>query len=324
MARSFDRFFNIMEDPRYKDFPVDKARIEQKIDGSLIDVYWDGEKWCIATRKMAFGEGKSVQGNTFADIFRRAVTGGALWSYLGENIHSARHFTWTFELVSPETRVVTPYPEIKVFLTGCRHNQSGQEMSGDYLDSVAKIMHIARPQSFRFNSIEETIAKANELAAMDEGYVLVVENTEDYYGSHWRLKCKNEKYLAIAHLRNNGGLSPKRVLKLVMENETAEYLSYFPEDKVYFDFVQQVWDELVARIQATYDECKEIGAQKDFALAIIPRCKYSFESGIMFQARKSGQNLVDILRSFGHDKVSKGMGLRQMFQKQFQVQLEEE
>lgn len=322
MARAFNRFFNIMEDQNYRNFPVAKARIEQKIDGSLIDLYWDGEKWCIATRKMAFGEGQSVQGNTFADIFRKAVEKTSLWVYLDE-YPLAKTNTYTFELVSPETRVVTPYPEIKVFFTGCRQHD-GHEKFGNWLDSTAKIMHIDRPQSFRFNSIEETIAKANELAAMDEGFVLVFENDEDYYGSHWRLKCKNAKYLAISHLRCNGGLSPKRVLKLVMENDVDEYLSYFPEDRVYFDFVQQIWGELVARVQSVYEECKGITSQKDFALAIMPRCKYGFESGAMFQCRKSGQNLVDILRGVGHDKVSKGIGLRKLFLDNFKIELEEE
>ena len=320
IARSFNRFFNVGETDTYKSVDITKCKVQEKLDGSLLSLAWDRVKWQCSTRKMCFAEGETITGISFANIFEQAVKDTKVYEVLNQE-PKHKDYTWIFELCSPLSRIVTPYSNTFVALTGARNKITDNESLSSDLDQIAEQMGVRRPKEYKCSTLKEIEDMAIALPAMDEGFVIVMEQ---HSGSHVRMKCKNPKYLAIAHLNNNGAISPKRILKLVMENDTAEFLSYFPEHKPYFDFVQQVWVELVTRIQATYDEHKSIKSQKDFALAIIPKCKYSFESGIMFQARKSGQNLVDIMRAFGHDKVSKGMGLKGMFQKQFKIQLEEE
>lgn len=323
MSQAYIRFFNVGEDKRTAEFPVTspKTSMWSKIDGSLISLYWDNfnQKWQPASRSCAFAEGQTTLGNTFADVFWRAIKNTHVIEWVKSNPEN-QNVTWIFELCSPENRVVTPFSDYKVFLTGARDNRNGQEFYGEQLDKIAIEMKVERPERFTFGSLDEAIKKANALSSMLEGFVLVHEQE----GSFFRLKCKNAKYLAISHMRNNGSISPKRILKLVMENDTDEYKQYFPEDIKYVDFVQELYNEVVARISALYDEFKGIENQKEFALSIIPKCKYSFEQGILFKCRKDKSDIIKVLNGFDNEKVANGVDLKKRFAKHFSIIVEED
>lgn len=322
LARSFDRFYNVGEGQDWKDFPVEKAHIYEKLDGSLISVYNDGNGWHPATRKKAFAEGGTAFGLDFKELFEKAIEGKKVNTFLAT---SSPFFTYIFELTSPMNRVVTPYSETKVTLIGARNNLDGYEFGKELLDSIAKDMDVARPKIYECNTFEEVTRKAEELETMDEGFVLTVEQA----GSFRRLKCKNSKYLAIAHMRNNGAVSPRRILTLVIDNEEAEYLSYFPEDKPYFDFVKLAYLDSFNRISDIWDECGKIEEQKEFAIAIQKRVKYSHEAGILFRMRK-GTSLYDNIIGMGDTKdtackkLAKSLNLKSRFAKQFGLQVEED
>ena len=318
MARSFDRFYNVGESIRDKDFPISKAIIQEKIDGSLLSIYNNGDKWCVSTRKMAFAEGTLPIGITFRQLFDKAIENTKVMDVLN-SYTNALYFTWVFEITSPENRVVTPYKERSVALIGARHLQTLKEMSSNDLDDFAKVMQVRRPKTFECNSIAELQKKAEELNIMDEGFVLVVEQD----GSHWRLKCKNPKYVAIAHMRENGNISPKRIMSLILTNEHPEYLSYFPEDKPYFDFTEEIYQESLNRIKAIANEHMGIKDQKEFALTIMPLTKYAYEKGVLFTARK-GTPIEETLRNMEGKKVSEALGLRDKFAKKFGLKDEDD
>lgn len=317
LARSFDRFFNVSEDKHTNEFPVTKARIEEKLDGSLLSLYHDGEKWCVSTRKMAFAEGTMPIGKTFAQLFQEAANKTSLYVALDE-LKIAQWVTWVFELTAPENRIVTPYTESSITLIGARNNATGQEYLGEQLDSIAKVFHVNRPKSFKFNSLQEAIDVAKSLNMMDEGFVLTYEKE----GSFWRLKCKNEKYLAIAHMRDNGSISPKRIMTLILNGERTEYLTYFPEDTKYFDFVQSVYDESINRIKNIWSGSKDIAVQKDFALTIIPLA-VGYEKGILFEMKK-GKDMVRTIQDMGGKKMALHLNLKGKFKKEFGIETEED
>lgn len=318
LARSFNRFYNVGECIRDKNFPISEAIIQEKIDGSLLSLYHDGDKWCVATRKMAFAEGTLPIGITFKQLFDKAIENTKVMDVLTSSTN-APYFTWVFEITSPENRVVTPYNERSVTLIGARHLQTQKEMSSNDLNDFAKVMQVRRPKTFECDSINELQKKAEELNAMDEGFVLVVEQD----GSHWRMKCKNPKYVAIAHMRENGGISPKRIMTLVLANEQAEYLSYFGEDKKYFDFCEDVYNESLNRINSIIKDHMDIVEQKEFALTIMPLTKYGHEKGVIFNARK-GIPVSQTLKEMGGKKISDAMGLKHKFAKEFGFDEEDE
>jgi hypothetical protein len=325
-AWSFCRFYNVGEDPKTDEFPVQspQTRIEQKIDGSIISLYWDeyNDRWQPASRSCAFAEGETNLGNTFSYIFWQALQGTQVIEWLTHDpffSKQAKNYTWVFELCSMETRIVTPFSESKVFLTAGRHKETGEEIDGNMLDGIAEAMKVSRPIRFKFDSLQNAIEKVNSLPAMEEGFVLVYEGA----GFFWRLKLKNTKYLAIAHMRENGRISPKRILTLIMANDHLEFLSYFPEDKPYFLFLEEEIESIRAKIKSNWELHKDIVSQKEFAIAVIKCSQSPLESGVLFTARKQSADPLQVLISIEPKKIVESYNIKEKMMKKFHVCVDE-
>jgi hypothetical protein len=341
MARSFDRFYNVGEgqDPQWKTINFNnEGRFEEKRDGSLLSVYWDGDKWSVSTRKMAFAEGTTPLGMTFRQLFDSVAKDTNLWGWLNgrdKSFGTAGAPTWqhtfVFELTTPENRVVTPYQDRKITLLGVRNNDTGEEIGAYGLEKIAEGMGVPRPKRHAFWSMDEAIEAADKLEAMEEGFVIVVPKKE---GSHYRVKCKNAKFVAIAHMRENGGISPKRIMTLIIVNEQHEYLGYFPEDQKYFDFCNHYYQESLTRLRELALAHLSIEDQKEFALTIMPLTQISYEKGVLFQTRKIAgldadedkilEVIGDVLRKMGGKKIAQALGLRAKFLKEFGLESDEE
>ena len=92
--------------------------------------------------------------------------------------------------------------------------------------------------------------------------------------------------MAIAHLRD--GFSPRRLLSIVVTNEGSEFLTYYPEWQEAYDTISGKFEQLIAQIEADYQQYQDIEIQKDFALAIkhLPYC------GILFALRSGKASCV--------------------------------
>ena len=317
MARSFSRFYNVGEDPNTASFPIqDKyTRVEQKIDGSILTLYWDwfNKKWQCSTRSMAFAEGSTVIGNTFAQVFEKAIEGTVL---RGSISLCSSDWCFVFELCSPETRVVTPFTDYQVSLLAIRDLKTDLELSGDEVDTFSKMSKVKRPLRIEADSIEKVIEEANKLPAMQEGFVIISEKEKVF----WRLKCKNTKYLAVARLRNNGVLSPKRMLHLIMENDHYEYLQYFPEDSKYFNFIETEYKDALECVEVLWEKYNNLVSQKDFALSIIQECHYDWQKGVLFNMRK-GLSLTQAMKMSDPKKIAKIMNFQEKLKNKFNIEI---
>ena len=343
LANSFRRFYNYGEGvdlslkvkdgirlasydkQEVKSFSITDALVGLKIDGSIISYYNDGKTWNCASRSMAYAEGTTAFGRTFAQIFDDAAKKTNLYYITNHQKYDyLKDYTLVFELTSPETRVTTPFTETKITLLAARSNKEEnnyRECSQEELDSLALLFNCDRPKTYNIMCEVELLELVNNFPCMEEGVVLVWEQKN---GSHIRLKCKNPKFVAIAHMRNNGAISPRRILTLVMANEQEEYKGYFPEDSRFVDFVEYEYIQIKERLNKIYSETKDIAMQKDFAIAIMSKVKYSFESGVLFSIRKNGKTINDMLKEIGPEKIAKGMNLRGLFSKKFNIVTEEE
>lgn len=333
LARSFDRFYNWQESVQdtknitlqriaslceeFKNFDVLNALVQEKVDGSLLSVWNYKNQWNVSTRKMGFGEGSTTLGNTFAELFWSIASKYNLKTKLDEE--GLHNFTIVFEMVSPETRIVTPYEEKDITLIGVRNNISGREFSSSELDRLSNGLGIKRPKSYKIDSLNNLFELVNEMPCMEEGVVLVIENG---HGSHWRVKVKNAKYLAIANMRNNGNVSPKRILTLIKENEHHEYLRYFPCDQRYFDLVESECRSSIERINYIWDKVKHIEDQKEFALTMIPLTKFSFEKGLIFSVRKNKTTVEQEIKNVDVKNLEESMNLKNKFIEEFGIKIE--
>jgi hypothetical protein len=296
LSRAFDRFFNYGEDPRTKEFNISKAKVGEKIDGSICPVYHDGDKWQVATRSMAFAEGHTPTGRTYRDVFIDALGGDPndVFNKINHNL------TIIFELVSPETRVVKPYEKACVYLLDARNRNTG-EFLGQEKTWFWEIPEDTNwgwkyPQKFEFETWEDCLHASKKLPAMDEGYVALIDD--------WRIKIKNPAYLAIANLRMNGMINEKRIILLVLMNDQNEYLQYFPEDQKEFDPYIQAYENMILEIDKLWVKNKNIEDQKEFAMAI----KDSEAKHLLFGMRKNKKihEMIDNMTNNAKVRLIKG------------------
>jgi hypothetical protein len=85
---------------------------------------------------------------------------------------------------------------------------------------------------------------------------------------------------------------------LILENETDEYLTYFPEDAYLFaPWIEKI-NKLERTVKAVWEKTKTIEDQKEFALQV----KNLPYSGFLFQMRKK-QTYNDILKKLPMDSL---------------------
>ena len=101
-----------------------------------------------------------------------------------------------------------------------------------------------------------------------------------------RIKLKSSEYVKIAHIKE--GSSSRKLLSIIVNNESSEFLLYFQELAALFDDIQAQYDALVKKLEAEYDKYKNIEGQKDFAMAV----KALPYSGVLFALRAGKVNSV--------------------------------
>lgn len=239
------------------------ARVQEKIDGSLIKVFnYEGE-WRVSTNgtidayKCDIGQVDSLMLDcpykTFGELFDKAKENSGLdFKTLNPN------YTYMFELVSPYNKVVVPYDDIDIYHIGTRDNTTLQELNVD--------IGIKKPKEFPLTTLEECIETASKLTYNHEGYVVVDKNWN-------RVKIKSPAYVAAHHIKNNGNVNIEGIIQLIRTNETAEFLTYFPEYGKVVSLIKSRIDNILSSIRKELEEIKgkSFQTQKDFALEVKDR-----------------------------------------------------
>lgn len=282
LALPFDRFFNFGEvDDCGLLVDWSKAECVEKLDGSLIKIYWDGLKWCIATRPTAFAE-SVVDGFpiTFKDLVLRALDCENDEQFqLKCMFNLTFNKTYLFEVTAQENRVVTRYQGYTLWWLATRCNITGQYENHE--QSVQKL-GAKLPRKYSFDTIENCIKTAQSLPDLQEGYVLYQDGVPF-------CKIKSPAYVAVHHIKSEG-LNPKRIAELVLTNEQDEYLKYFPEDAQYIDPYRIVLSNMVCDLNMKWLEVEHINDQKEYALKVKD---FPF-SAVLFQWKKKGGCVIDI------------------------------
>jgi len=280
VSRSFSRFFNYGECQESKTFNFEHAYFWEKVDGSIINVYWYNDQWNISTKSMALGEAETPRGDRFSDIFKSVFD-------VNKIPHEHKNnSTLIFEMVSPVTRVVKPYKKNDVYLLAVRDRVTGLEYHPESLSMLADELGVKLPKYFAINSYEDVQNVIADMDAFDEGFVGAVYKDKYVH----RIKFKNPSHLAIAHLRGEGVLSIKRVIMLIVANDEDEYLEYFPEDRSFFQPYIDARERMISHVHDTIEKTRNIEDQKEFALQV----KDLPISGLMFQIKK-GKSLSDAI-----------------------------
>lgn len=181
-----------------------------------------------------------------------------------------------------------------MWLLAARDHSDGMYLNNDYLKEWAEENNIKFPKEYYFKSIDDCIKAIDELKDLKEGYV-VYENVgcsgiNEYVPM---FKLKSPTYVAVHRLKGEC-LSSKRIIDLVNMNEHEEYLTYFEEDRKYFEPYIKAYNVLFDDIDWVWEKYKNVKDQKDFAMYVKD---FPFAS-ILFQKRKNqDQCFVHLFKS---------------------------
>jgi len=292
VSMAFRRFFNYEETELNKDFNFDNAICLEKVDGSIIELFHYSQKWIYSTRGSIDNETNVNFSNvTFKQMFNETIKKNYLnfWKNLNND------YVYIFEIVGPENRVVTPYDKRALYLLGLRNKKTWEEVDLRYVQIEAANLGVKFPKLFHFNNINEMIELSKQIHTLDEGFVILNQSFDNDGISFRRIKLKNPSYVAIHRLKDSAANSMRALLRLVLENEQDEFLSYFPEYKKYIILIKEKWDQYIEDANKTFQKVKELlnaekskENKKKFALKV----KDTQFSGWLFDCYNRGSKTI--------------------------------
>jgi RNA ligase len=171
-ATPFPKFFNVFE--RGETIPDLPFETFEKLDGSLIIIFWHAGEWKTAT-KGAFGSPQAqwaaarLQGRDLSAL-QRGTT------YLAEAVYA-------------DNRIVVRYAQDALVLLAA-YDESGAELSYAHLRETADRLGWRMARRHGYGSVSQLVAEAKDLPADEEGFVVRFDNG-------LRLKIKGAEYRRI-------------------------------------------------------------------------------------------------------------------------------
>lgn len=227
IARSFRKFHNI-EEGRHT--PTQEFDVFEKVDGSLVIVFWHESEWIVATR----GSFVSPQAQHARDLLHK---------YFGSDdfkLHTDK--TYSFEIIYPQNRIVVDYRDADelVFLTAFGVDGS------EYIDAGVELAeyNIRCAKRYSYTDVEQLKALNWENA---EGFVVRFSNGE-------RVKVKFQKYLDLHRTLTN--ISAASVWDMLCKDPSALSIDDIPDE--FMSWVEQKWKQLKDEYDAIFASVHDI------------------------------------------------------------------
>jgi len=210
IARSFQKFFNYGEESD-DHVPTASFVVQDKMDGSLIMLFWYADAWHTASR----GSFVSTQANKAKDMIDD--------KYCTDNLD--KNLTYVFEIIYPQNRIVVDYGSKESLTFLACFDKSGVE----YIDQNDTLkqggFEIVKQHSFYdYTSIQ----KLNWKGA--EGFVVRFSNGH-------RVKMKFQNYVDLHRVVTNP--TPKKVWSMFRERLTLEQCVEHIPDEFHLWFREQ-------------------------------------------------------------------------------------
>jgi T4 RnlA family RNA ligase len=192
ISASFPKFFNWGEHPELTPLPksLDGATLMEKLDGSTLIVSKYKGNFMIRTRGTIDASKMEKNGweveflmEKYPEIKNKAKSQDT-WNY-----------SLIFEWISPNNQIVINYTEPDIRLIGCICHDDYRLVTQSSLETLAKDLGIGRPQSFKFDTIEEMTTAIEGLKGQ-EGIVVYFNNDQSL------LKVKGAWYLALHRMKS--------------------------------------------------------------------------------------------------------------------------
>lgn len=221
VCHPFDKFGNYGESYT-PEIDWENAYVYEKVDGSLMKMWYDRDKWHLSTNGTidAYKAEMDAWGKTFGEYFEYALE-----QFYGMTIGMIETFmdkdnNYMFELVGPQNRLIVEYTQPCVYFLGVRDRLIGDKEYDPSLDGLSRFIQL--PRMYNLTSIEECLEAAAAMSSNEEGFVVCDADFN-------RIKIKSAEYLLAAHLHNNGVITPRRIIRMLMNDQIDDFLAYCPQ-----------------------------------------------------------------------------------------------
>lgn len=240
----------------------DKVIISEKIDGSIIKLWFSItlNKWIVSTNGTIFAEKTkklTKTGKTFYELFIETIS--KKYNFDISNITNLdKNYTYMFELITPDNKIIVEYLESDVFYIGLRHNKTFRELSikgpnigiDDYIINLGINKPKMEVYDFKTNVekfelfMNKYIDIVNNLKYKYEGYVITHITPDKFI----RYKLKSYIYLNSKDFSNDILDDKNILLSKITENYDC-YIKKFNEEAIKRgDILCEKYDKLVNKI----------------------------------------------------------------------------
>jgi hypothetical protein len=187
-------------------------RVMEKLDGSLIIMYWYGGEWRFATSGQP-------------DAYNNIKLINTVWKKLNYKFpdDSDKDKTFMFELCSLQNKIVVSYEMERLVLHGVRSINTFQEFLPD---SYAQKYGYELIKSFTFGSFDEAHQAVSQLdPKQNEGYVYLQANDS---GRFKRVKDKHPEYVILSKMAESDKIEMV-LIKTIQSRDESEFLATNPD-----------------------------------------------------------------------------------------------
>lgn len=239
LAWPMNRFYNygdpVADEINWSDPDV---RIYEKLDGTMIIVYWDElqQRWCAATRSVPeadlpiYNDHIEIGNMTFSGLFlkalqetREAIDGISLndkSSKFDDIIVLNKQFTYVFELTTPYNRIVVKYDVPRVTLLAVRHTSEGYELPIESL----KMRHVNMPKTWNLCSIESLVAFVDSANPANLEGAVICDSLFN------RIKVKNKSWVLSSRAKNLVTVSKRSALLAIITGTIDDVLPLIEDE----------------------------------------------------------------------------------------------
>jgi hypothetical protein len=287
VSRSFFKFFNHGE-PNAHPLDWTTARVQEKLDGSLICLYFHREQWQVATKGTPDASGPvNSHAMTFVALVKQTLEEmGNGWEELTARLDP--NICYSFELTAPENRIIVPYEDRRLTWLAAWDRQTLAELEIMTLPDLPT----PRVREYPLRTLDEVLAAVEAIAPFAaEGFIV-----RD--AAHRRVKIKSASYLMVDRLL--GSLStPRRKVEAMLSEQFDDMVPQLPPP---------VRDEMLAlqtllaafrrEVAQAFDSLASVAERRDFAREAL---RYPF-SPLLFWLR-DGHDMAECFQRLHPDRL---------------------
>ena len=298
VCRPFSKFFKY-DEPNHHRINWKHARADEKIDGSLIKLWYNyiDNEWVFSTNSNIYAKYSPLNLNTnltFLDAIKSADNYGMI-ECLIEDEELNKDYTYMFELIGRGNQVVIKYDTTRLYHIGTRNNNTGEEYDID-LGIVRPNRQYVNSLDFCINYVSNVLNTSNKkkiTGCSSEGLVVVDDNFN-------RIKVKSPIYVILHNLINNGETSKKQLLLLIHEDkiDIDSVCKQFPNMSHWIRYYSFKYDEFAYQVNSFVSIVRKLYEESTYNRKLVAeRIKGHKYASIAFKALDNSLTVEEIMNS---------------------------